>query len=420
MDEPIHHVCVDCGAEELNHTAGRCARCTLAGILRRLRADGDPDAIARLEPYLRALGDGPQPWTTLKWIARSDGYETVIELAAGARELSHTGLDRVNRGMTTSFLRAALVSHRVLEQRPEQTAKFDRAARIVLGALDAGQDRAHVRAFALWQVQHDLARRERHEQTTQKSAANSLALVRAAVELTNWTASHGMTLAGLRQENLDRWMAEGSSTASIRPFLGWAARGGLTAPLIAARRVARSQIDPLCGPARLDLVRRLLHDETLDVRDRVAGCLILIYAQPLTRILALTIDNDAISPQRVTITFGRDPVQLPEPLAGLTATLARDRRGRGTTAAHGSPAPWLFPGMRVGQPLDYTYLQRRLRRLGIPRLRGRTGALITLAGALPPSILAELLGISETSATKWYRLAGGEWSRYAARTARPS
>jgi hypothetical protein len=26
----------------------------------------------------------------------------------------------------------------------------------------------------------------------------------------------------------------------------------------------------------------------------------------------------------------------------------------------------------------------------------------------------ELLGISETTASKWYRLAGGEWSRYAA------
>ncbi len=39
---------------------------------------------------------------------------------------------------------------------------------------------------------------------------------------------------------------------------------------------------------------------------------------------------------------------------------------------------------------------------------------MTLAGALPPSILAELLGISESSASKWYRLAGGEWTRYSA------
>jgi hypothetical protein len=35
-------------------------------------------------------------------------------------------------------------------------------------------------------------------------------------------------------------------------------------------------------------VRRLLTDENELLRDRVAGCLILSYAQPLTRILALT------------------------------------------------------------------------------------------------------------------------------------
>ena len=47
---------------------------------------------------------------------------------------------------------------------------------------------------------------------------------------------------------------------------------------------------------------------------------------------------------------------------------------------------------------------------------GRTSAIGSLAAALPPTILAELLGISDTSASKWYRLAGGEWNRYAARS----
>src|SRR5207302_1602067 len=41
----------------------------------------------------------------------SAGYETVVEFATGARELSHEALDQLTRGMTTSFLRAALVTH---------------------------------------------------------------------------------------------------------------------------------------------------------------------------------------------------------------------------------------------------------------------------------------------------------------------
>jgi hypothetical protein len=71
VGEPIRHVCRDCRAEEKNHTDGRCPRCTLAEVLLRLCADGDPEAVARLEPYLRALGDGPQPSTTLKWMGYS-------------------------------------------------------------------------------------------------------------------------------------------------------------------------------------------------------------------------------------------------------------------------------------------------------------------------------------------------------------
>jgi hypothetical protein len=70
--------------------------------------------------------------------------------------------------------------------------------------------------------------------------------------------------------------------------------------------------------------------------------------------------------------------------------------------------------MRVGESLHYTYLQHRLTRLGVTPLAGRTGAIITLAATLPPSILADLLGVSDTTATKWSRLADREYGRYTA------
>jgi len=386
-------------------------------VLRRLRADGDPPAITRLEPYLTALGAGPQPSTTLKWMGYSPGYETVIELATGARELSHQALDQISRGMTTLFLRAALVTHGVLEPRPEQTARFGRGARAALRDLPVGEDRARIRAFSLWQVQHDLARREHHGRATSRSAENSLRLVRAAVELCRWAAARGLTLAQLRQEHLDQWLEEGSSTTvNIRPFLRWAARGGLIAPLDAGRRPARAHVEPISDQERLSVVRRLLNDEDVLLRDRVAGCLILIYAQPLTRILALSVDDVAADGDRVWIRLGREPVELPDPLAQLTATLARNPAGRASTAIAGAAPPWLFQGMRVGEPLSHAHAGKRLKRLGVRTLGGRTAAILTLAAALPPTILAEMLGISETSASKWYRLAGGEWNRYAAGT----
>lgn len=417
VGEQVRQICRSCGVEEENHTGGRCARCTLAEVLRRLSADADPAALDRLEPYLKALGEGPQPATTLKWMGYSAGYETVIELATGAREISHRALDEVDRGMTTSFLRAALVAHGALEPRAEQSAKFARAAATAIRSSPPGGDATHVRAFALWQVQHDLARRERHGRCTSRSADNSLRLVRAAVHLSVWAAEHGMTLAELRQEHLDHWLQTGATTESVAPFLKWAARGRLMAPLTAARAPARSHVEPAGSEERLRIVRRLLSDDALYLRDRVLGCLLLIYAQPLTRILALTVEDVFIDADRVWLRLGRTPLELPDPLAELVAALARGPRGRATTAAARTSPRWLFAGMRVGAPLDHTQAAKRLKRLGIRPLQARTGAIIALAGALPPSILADLLGISQSSASKWYSLAGGEWTRYATHAA---
>jgi hypothetical protein len=72
-----------------------------------------------------------------------------------------------------------------------------------------------------------------------------------------------------------------------RDFLTWAASHG---------HCQRLTIPPpphATGPAisqdqRWALTARLLHDTALDPTDRVAGCLILLYGQPLSRIAAMT------------------------------------------------------------------------------------------------------------------------------------
>ncbi|MGH3711667.1 MAG: hypothetical protein ACRDRQ_27015, partial [Pseudonocardiaceae bacterium] len=49
-----------------------------------------------------------------------------------------------------------------------------------------------------------------------------------------------------------------------------------------------------------------------------------------------------------------------------------------STASHGlprSPSRWLFPGRRAGQPMNPVTFQQRLRRIGIPGVNGRTGAI---------------------------------------------
>lgn len=44
----------------------------------------------------------------------------------------------------------------------------------------------------------------------------------------------------------------------------------------------------------------------------------------------------------------------------------------------------------------------------------RVTALLELAQQMHPRVLSDLLGISTTSATAWWRLAGGDWATYPA------
>jgi hypothetical protein len=208
--------------------------------------------------------------------------------------------------------------------------------------------------------------------------------------------------------------AEGSwMTERIGPFLRWAARGGHILKLDCGPRARGPQVAAIDDSERVTLTARLLHDDSLDLRDRVAGCLVLIYAQPASRIVTLTIDDVTHTTERnVRLRLGRVPVELPEPLSDLVARLAADPPQPLSTATTGVARGWLFASKRIGQPMTSDHLMRRLRRIGVRPLAGRTGAILNLAGTLPPSILAELLGITESTASDWHQLAGGEWAHY--------
>ncbi|MGH3300527.1 MAG: hypothetical protein ACRDOK_02395 [Streptosporangiaceae bacterium] len=56
--------------------------------------------------------------------------------------------------------------------------------------------------------------------------------------------------------------------------------------------------------------------------------------------------------------------------------------------------------------------------LGIYAQTGRRAALLSLAAQLPAAVLADLLGIHQTTAARWMHEAGGDWSSYAADLAR--
>jgi hypothetical protein len=149
------------------------------------------------------------------------------------------------------------------------------------------------------------------------------------------------------------------------------------------------------------------------VEDRVTGLLVLLYAQQPATISRLTIDRIQASNGEVRLRLGREPIVLPEPLAGLVLHLVADRRGHATAGDMGTSG-WLLPGGQPGRPISPGRLNERLHQIGIQPGSARSTALFQLAAELPAAILARMPGIHIDVAVVWQRASAGDWMTYAA------
>ncbi len=119
----------------------------------------------------------------------------------------------------------------------------------------------------------------------------------------------------------------------------------------------------------------------------------------------------------MSVRFGRRDVSIDEPLAGfIRAQLPAPRRHESLGAP--TQTEWLFPGHLPGRPITAARLGARLGALGINAQAGRRAAMQQLAAEVPAAVPADLLGLAVTTAVDWATSAGGDWSRYAADTAR--
>jgi hypothetical protein len=169
--------------------------------------------------------------------------------------------------------------------------------------------------------------------------------------------------------------------------------------------------------ARWEQARRLLHDSTLKPEDRVAGLLVLLYAQWPATISKLTLGHVQATDDQVQIRLGREPAVLPEPLDALVLQLVTTRRGHAAIGDQGTSA-WLFPGGQPGRPISASRMSERLRQPGILPAQARSAALFQLATDLPATVLARMLGIHISVAVAWQRAAAGDWAAYAAEISR--
>ena len=136
----------------------------------------------------------------------------------------------------------------------------------------------------------------------------------------------------------------------------------------------------------------------------------LLYAQPLSRILRLTSGDLTRDDDGCTwLRLGDPPSPVPPPFDALLHQLAAARHDH-VPANHAGT--WLFPGRHAGQPAAYRTVAAQLRDLGLPLRTARISALRQLVLAVPAPVIADALGFHYTTTTRQYLNAGGSWSRY--------
>ena len=394
-------------------STAECTRCCLDRRLKQAFTRPGGTAAPELDRLREAMVRVDRPDLMLDWL-KNPAVRRTLQAVAARGVITHEALDTLPPGRTFAQVRSMLVAAGALPARDERLTALERwLAQAVAGQPDPGHRQA-LRGYAVWHHLRRLRGRLDGRPASRQQIKNVRDHAAAATAFLDWLTARGLTLAACTQAELDQWLA-GTSGHLVRSanFVRWAVArrhaSGLTAP--ATRWPGPS--GPLDQDRRWADARRLLREEAYPAADRVAGLLILLYAQKLNVITALTTQHVLHEDGRTLLRLGSRPIILPAPLDTLVTGLAAGRRPPGSSLLDVS-SPWLFPGRQPGSALTEDALAQRLHALGISPRQGRSTALFTLAAEVPAAILAKTLGIHVQAAIQWQKISGGDWTAYAA------
>lgn len=406
--------CHDCGTTYPRYTYGRCDRCALAAVFDHLTPY--PDARRTLAPLRQALLDGPRPATSLKWLRTNPPL--LIGMGCGAVPIDHTALDDLPRTRATETLRGRLIATGCLPQRNTCAADFQTWLAAYLADSEPAAHRLVLHEYGTWRILPRIHRPRDSRPQTYSTLQYAKTRIRTAQQFLTWLDDYDMMLTRATQSDVDDFVTQHTHLAgTLEPFLRWTTKTRRSRKLACRRPPADQPGAAITPEERWHLLRRLLHDESLDLSDRVMGAIILSYATPLTKVLLIRIDQvtistgDSTNEPEVHLQLGPAALCLPPLLDQLIARQLL--RSRNATAIVTNP--WLFPGTRAGRPLSTARAAVRLRRLGLYPGLGRSRALLHLAARIGARLLAQALGITASTAVRWSDLAGRTFSGYVAR-----
>jgi hypothetical protein len=372
-----------------------------------------------LAPLFEALTAARDPRATLDWLNKDDTSSAILgRVASGELRLTYDMLDQLERVLDTGRkapLDYLLVATGALPARDPVLGALERWCERFLARIDQPEHAHLLRTYIHWHVVRRLRARPPKTGLTESTGSSTRTRLKCIASFLDWLTQRGCRLSECHQIDVDTWCASQlpHRIKIVRAFTTWAIEHKAMPPLDVPAGRGTIPVAAIEGDHRWALARRLLHGPGIDPAERVAGALVVVYAQPLTRINRLTVSDLIMQSGGVAIRLGSTPIDIPEPLATHVRELVAARQPQPRKVQIRSDPGWLFVGANPGRPISKDTLATRLRRHGVRPGRHRLAALYQLAADMPAVLVADLLGISPGTANNWVRLTGRSWNVYA-------
>jgi hypothetical protein len=265
-----------------------CTRCTLRDRLRELLSDDSGQIRPELAPLANSLLNAQRPASILTWLytrkGKTESPETLMRaLGRGQIALTHEAFHTLQPWRAAAHLRELLMACGILPRVDKQICLLERW---LIAHLDTitDPDRAQlIQRFATWEILPRLRARAANKPITPSGRRFAGEQIKQATVFLDWLAQRQRTLRTCDQADIDTWHAEHREhdRNRLRSFLLWSMASKLPRPLrLPAPVIARGASLP--QRQRMALLGRLLAGHDLPLRPRIAGVIVLLYAQPLS------------------------------------------------------------------------------------------------------------------------------------------
>ena len=289
-----------------------CTRCRLDRRLLRLLTPPHGTIPPGLDKLREGLVRAGRPDHMMDWL-NNPGVCPVLQAVAGRGATTNEALDALPPGGTRDHVRTMMVATGVLPPATSASRPWSTGSARPPALADP-VSRQVLHGYAVWHHLHCLRGRLDCRAASRGQAKSVQDNVTAAAALIRWLEERGLTLAACTQAGHDQWMTGDSGhRAGSAGFVRWAVRhrqaSGLAAPAVRWPGPA----GPLDQDRRWTDARRLLHDEGTGLADRVVGLLVLLYAQRLSDITALTTRHLQREGSRTSLLLGSRSVHAARP-----------------------------------------------------------------------------------------------------------